>query len=206
MKQPVKKGFSLIEIMIALFVLIIGIIATITLVTESVQQTRLSRDALIAASLAQEGTELVRNVRDANASSVFFNNKFGNTPVGEIFGTPFPNGAGDCRVEPRIGSGNLDLPEFQCGSVNNNNARLRLNSISGNAIYQHSGSGAYSGYSRKIVLGNPRTSGGELKSIDVTSIVTWGNASISGMDKDDCSIDAFCVQDSTTLTTWIIRD
>lgn len=60
------KGFTLLETIVAVGVLAIGIVASLTLVSKSVQTVRMSQNRLIASYLAQEGVELVRNIRDGN--------------------------------------------------------------------------------------------------------------------------------------------
>lgn len=75
-----KQGFSLGEVLMAAFVLTIGLTATTALIVGSIGNSYESRDAIIAAELAQEGVELVRNVRDQNFAS-----ERDGTPAGEGF-------------------------------------------------------------------------------------------------------------------------
>lgn len=60
------KGFTLLETIIAVGVLAIGIVGSLTLVSKSVQTVKMSQNRLVASYLAQEGIELVRNIRDSN--------------------------------------------------------------------------------------------------------------------------------------------
>lgn len=61
-----NKGFSLAEVIIAAFITIIGIIGAMSLITYSISNVAVGRSQIIAASLAQEGMEVVRNIRDSN--------------------------------------------------------------------------------------------------------------------------------------------
>lgn len=61
-----NKGFTLIEVMIAIVVLTIGVLGIYALVTRVISATSVSVSQLTASYLAQEGLELVRNVRDTN--------------------------------------------------------------------------------------------------------------------------------------------
>lgn len=61
-----KKGFSFLEVMISVFVLSVGITAVMELMSSNILNSIGSRDATIAAELAQEGIELTRNIRDNN--------------------------------------------------------------------------------------------------------------------------------------------
>lgn len=60
------KGFTLLETIIAVAILATGIVASLTLISKSIQSVSLSQNRLIATYLANEGMELVRNIRDNN--------------------------------------------------------------------------------------------------------------------------------------------
>jgi len=60
------KGFSLIEILIAILVMTIGIVGIYAIVPRSVHWGEVNVNKFIASKLAQEGLELVRNIRDTN--------------------------------------------------------------------------------------------------------------------------------------------
>ncbi len=61
-----RKAFSLLEILAAIFVLMVGLLSITNVVFSSILQHRLNRDQLVASYLAQEGIELIRNMRDTN--------------------------------------------------------------------------------------------------------------------------------------------
>ena len=61
-----KRGFTIIEAIVAIFVITTGIVGVLALVTQTISSATYSSNKLIAAYLAQEGIEIVRNVRDAN--------------------------------------------------------------------------------------------------------------------------------------------
>jgi len=54
------------EMMIAIFILVVTLTATIVLVATSIRAGRDSINRLIATNLAREGIEVVRNIRDSN--------------------------------------------------------------------------------------------------------------------------------------------
>src|SRR3989338_5479549 len=64
-----KKGFSIIEVIISVFVIAVGLVSIIGLIAGSLRESINSRNQTIAANLVQEGVELVRNVRDNNWAS-----------------------------------------------------------------------------------------------------------------------------------------
>jgi prepilin-type N-terminal cleavage/methylation domain-containing protein len=61
-----NKGFTIIEILIAIFIVVVGLISVYGLTQKILRVTHMSTFRLEALYLAQEGLELVRNVRDAN--------------------------------------------------------------------------------------------------------------------------------------------
>ncbi len=62
-----KSGFTLVEILVAISILSIAILATFTAVSQSLKATNFSEDQIVAYHLADEALEYVRNKRDSNA-------------------------------------------------------------------------------------------------------------------------------------------
>jgi prepilin-type N-terminal cleavage/methylation domain-containing protein len=60
------KGFTLIEVVVAVFVLTIGVLAVFNVVQNITVYSKVSSSRLTAVYLVQEGIELVRNQRDSN--------------------------------------------------------------------------------------------------------------------------------------------
>jgi len=61
-----KSGFTLLEIIIAVFVLTVAIVGSFALIQKSIVSASQAQFRLTAAYLAQEGMEIVRNIRDTN--------------------------------------------------------------------------------------------------------------------------------------------
>ncbi|MBT4349209.1 prepilin-type N-terminal cleavage/methylation domain-containing protein [bacterium] len=61
-----KQGFTLLEVLLALSVLSVGIMAAFTLSLANLNTARDNYQRIRAANLAREGLELARNVRDTN--------------------------------------------------------------------------------------------------------------------------------------------
>lgn len=61
-----RKGFSLLELVIAIFVLTVGITGALKLIVSTLRVSMDTRNSVIASGLAQEGVELMRNIRDNN--------------------------------------------------------------------------------------------------------------------------------------------
>ena len=61
-----KKSFTLLETLVAIYVLLVGIVGVMDITSQNLASGTISKNQLIAANLAQEGIELVRNKRDSN--------------------------------------------------------------------------------------------------------------------------------------------
>ena len=61
-----KKGFSIIEVLAAVFIISLGLVSVLTLAEKNIQNQYINRNNIIASMLAQEGLELVRAKRDSN--------------------------------------------------------------------------------------------------------------------------------------------
>lgn len=61
-----KNSFTLIEAITTIFIMTVGIIGISGLISQLIASTAIYSQRLIAAYLAQEGIEIVRNIRDTN--------------------------------------------------------------------------------------------------------------------------------------------
>jgi len=61
-----KKAFTLIEIITVLLVISIGMVGVLSLIVQNIQSQVINKDTLVAYQLAQEGVEMIRDVRDTN--------------------------------------------------------------------------------------------------------------------------------------------
>lgn len=61
-----NKGFSIIEVLVAISVILISFTAALNLINRSMAFHDLAYSRLVASYLAQEGIEIVRNIRDNN--------------------------------------------------------------------------------------------------------------------------------------------
>ncbi len=61
-----NKGFTLIEVLTASFVITLGVVGVLAMVNQTVAYTQVQSSRLTAAYLAQEGIEIVKNIRDTN--------------------------------------------------------------------------------------------------------------------------------------------
>jgi prepilin-type N-terminal cleavage/methylation domain-containing protein len=152
--KTTNQGFTLIEMLVAITVLLLSITGPLTIAAQAVFSANIAKDRLTAAYLAQEGIELVRQKRDTNA----------------IQGNFWLNGldaclaAGACYVGPHSGV------VFDCaGSCPN----MNFNSDSGSIAYGTYGYGVgeSSIFTRNISIED--LTSGEVEEIRVTSEVEW---------------------------------
>ncbi|RJQ13830.1 hypothetical protein C4553_02175 [Candidatus Parcubacteria bacterium] len=61
-----KKSFSLVEVLVAVSVLLLGTVGVMSLLATAITTAASAQSNLIAAYLAQEGIEIIRKIRDEN--------------------------------------------------------------------------------------------------------------------------------------------
>jgi prepilin-type N-terminal cleavage/methylation domain-containing protein len=61
-----KAGFTLVEIITVLLIISLGMVGVLSLIVQNIQSQSLNKNTLIAFQLAQEGVEMIRDVRDTN--------------------------------------------------------------------------------------------------------------------------------------------
>ena len=122
-----QSGFSILEIVVAFSIITIGLVGVLSLTTQNVQVEYINKNNLIASQLAQEGLELVRNIRDNNWLS---GNNWddGITPGAYILDyTGFINsvaGIEEARLQQRDDVGEEDYYWHQAGDPNSLFSRL----------------------------------------------------------------------------------
>ena len=65
-KSKLNKGFTVLESIVAIFILSLSIAGVFTAVQQSLSQSIIAKDEVKAFYLAQEAVEVIRNLRDAN--------------------------------------------------------------------------------------------------------------------------------------------
>lgn len=88
-----KKGFSLVETMVAISIIIFSILGPLTLTSFSLKASSTAKNNLIAGSLAQEGIELIRAKRGDNVLS--------GGSANWLFGMGNPGGSGTICFDAR---------------------------------------------------------------------------------------------------------
>jgi len=223
-----KKGFSIGEVMIAMFILVVGIIGAVFLSAKSTAQIGDSRNAIIAASLAQEGVELIRNIRDNSVTQetcgtgkdercTAFEAYAGTADSpGASYGWPTYSGA-KCAVDYTFETATGEI--MDCSGIS---GLQQLYFDSANVgFYSQSGGGENTTPFKRVVFINyyKVDSGTEFQAgttiplddtveAKITSVVTWQNNTDLVLDnvsdvEANCKIGKQCAYAQTTLTSWI---
>ena len=170
--NKVRRGFSLIEVLVTLLVLTISITGVTFLMTKNIADVQNSKNQIIVSMLAQEGIELVRNLKDNDDLQK------PNPP-----GTPLTRS--NCRISEEMG--NL----ADCNS-SSDNKRLYLKN---NSFYQHTVSGnTPTKFYRRVDVSTIRKAGTD--ETTVTVYVTWNNKGFVDElndPKNDCTTANKCV-------------
>ncbi|MCX6790870.1 MAG: prepilin-type N-terminal cleavage/methylation domain-containing protein [Candidatus Gribaldobacteria bacterium] len=169
-----QKGFTLIETTIAIMVIMIGVVGVYGIIPRVVKMAQMSSDRFIAAQLAKEGVELVRNFRDyyslSNSVSAWDDLMAFLLPC---IGTPGVNLAvstGGCEIDYNDTTGSL--PSTFGASGNS----LGLN---GSNFYEYDNLVKTSKFKRRIIVNALKPQGADMGSapaddlLDITVEVTW---------------------------------
>lgn len=65
-KLKAEGGFTLVEALVAIFILSVGVTGVVILISRSTMGFSVSKERLVATNLAQEGIEVIHNIRDNN--------------------------------------------------------------------------------------------------------------------------------------------
>lgn len=172
------KGFLIAEVLVASFLLTVGLTATTALIASSLKYSLDSQDTIVATMLAQEGVELVRNVRD---------NGFISTPANP-FSVSFSSANKHCRI-----SYNSNM---ECQPSVQSSPYYSLQYTGG--FYKHTG--VADKFSRYIYVVYDNTA----QTAVVRNFVYWGTVPtlITTGVTTNCTVINKCVFTEIILTNW----
>ncbi|MCK9578936.1 MAG: hypothetical protein M0Q92_00610 [Methanoregula sp.] len=152
-----EKGFGILEVVIATGIIIVGLVAVISFIIQSYSVSQVNRNKFAATMLAQEGIELVRNMRDSNwVSGAVWNQNIA--------------GDGTYRIEIDA-SGNVNI--VNVSSIDDILSKLKINS----GLYQHT-LGVDTIFYRMITASNT-ASCLAANCLQITSTVKWSERGLA---------------------------
>lgn len=139
-----EKGFTIVELVIAIFILFVAVFGVYSAFSTIVALTLGVSDRLTAAYLAQEGIEIIRNMRDYNwVKNLGWNNGLTGCASGcEADYTTGTAVAGSWLLQSWIG---VDPSSTSAGGGN----ILKINT---NGFYVYGGTGSDTKFKRKITI------------------------------------------------------
>lgn len=170
-----QRGFTLIEIVTAIFIISAGTMGTFTIVQKVLNYTTINVSRFAAAYLVQEGVEIVKNIKDTNVIRMWDDD-----------GTALPTPSWDdnifcCKSGPSWNCAGPSLCECDC-EADYTDLRLyddtnRFLKIQG-GFYKYSAGGTITKFKRKIFVKRPADNIGtpdidESDKIIVKVIVEW---------------------------------
>lgn len=170
------SGFSLVEVLVSVFLITTGLLASVNLISSSMRDSMDARNQLIAGQLAQEGVELVRNIRDNNWASADSGGSFAHITTGN-----------DCRIDKSY----LYPAAIDC-TAGVSAKRLYLNNIGG--FYVHSSVDAIATrFYRKLIISG-------VSDRTIISMISWSG--IFPADIATCNTVNKCAYTKIILSSW----
>ncbi len=173
-----EKGFSMGEVLISVFILGVTMVTILQLFVTSLKNFAETRDSIIASMLAQEGIELVKNIRDNNW--VNGNLTFNNIEKTDNYACAIDIDNISCGLVNRVDCKFPATAETNCSLYFNNNK------------YTYADTGTKTKFKREVeIKSSPRI---------ITSKVSWAPGKVPGTS--NCNITNKCVFSRTILTKW----
>jgi prepilin-type N-terminal cleavage/methylation domain-containing protein len=159
-----KKGFTLVETLVAITILMIAIAGPLTVATKAFTASLDARNQTIATSLAQETMEYLNNIKDNSGD--FINLFPGNCPSDTDGNRCYVNS--NLTIIPS----NLTISQCSQGSQDLCGELYKDDSLG----YNYSGTGSKTPFSRYYYI---TTFGGDPKQVLVNVVVKWNNGSVT---------------------------
>lgn len=201
-----KTGFSIGEVLISSFLLMVGIVSATALIVQNMREAFDARDTIIASQLAQEGIELVHNVRDTNTAKFMYCNSPDSTgcpsPPNDPFDGFVPNTRKNYWIDSHLTT-KISPYDLKQGS-----AIFPLYIDQSTGAYVHDdGGGANNAthFQRRVVItytGSNTTGDYSDDEVTVYSYVTW-NGTTPPDTVGDCTTSKKCAFAKDVLTGWL---
>ncbi len=171
-----KSGFSLVETLVAITILLLVIIGPLTISSSSIRGTAFASEQVVAFFLAQEGAELAQKARDEFVLENLKNSATRPNPWAD-----FINQNGSLRLCYSASGCNLLVNTDTAGSLSTPRScsgqdaclmYLDTGATQNRSRYNSNSVGQRTPFARKIKL-QTIVAGGQINEVRVESIVTW---------------------------------
>jgi len=150
------EGFTLIELVISVFIIAVALSGAFTILQRVIASATFSSSQLTASFLAQEGIEIVRNIRDENWLTL---------------GDPWQNDIDICMPSVDLFcEGDYDENYLTPSPQGSEPRFLRINN---QGFYSYDDEGRITKFKRKIYIDNLLIPGGPGDGFSVTVLVQW---------------------------------
>jgi len=155
-----KEGFTLVETLVAITILLLAVTAPLSLANKSLNSSALSKQQIIASFLAQEAMEYIRNARDENVLKGGVTKWLDGNSINKCLET---NG---CLVETVTASGAGQISQYV-------DKKLRYKESTGIYNYDSSSDTVESIYTRVVKITKVREVSGDATEIAIKVTVSW---------------------------------
>lgn len=210
--RSMKKGFSLIEVLVSLLILSFGLTAIAVLMLNNIKGLQTSKNQIIASMLAQEGVELVRNFKDNSGLNSGLNKNQNSTNCNYATATDLTSHTCDSLIA------DYSYPLNDNAYPNKINPATEKDQLvlDSNGFYkQNKNSGTETKFYREInfsIEGGPYKVSPEISDrvLRVLVFVTWNNqgftvaAGLSPVNSTNCNVANQCVYTESSMPDPII--
>lgn len=193
LKKPKRiRAFTIAEVMLSGFMLTMGILAAVSLFAAAHQSARNTNSAMIAASLAQEGAEIARNIRDNNIAY-----RTANWTTGDNCST---NRNGNCDSFNNFPNGAAAVRTVSYDSTVFVNPGSKFLNYAGSGLRYH-GVGSFAGFWRVVKVNH---AGPPTDPVRVQSFVSWQSGLTGAWNPTVATCNPYnqCVYTEILLEPW----
>ena len=184
--RQLQSGFSLVEMLVAVSVLLIIIVGPMTMTSRVAKSSSFATEQVQAFFLAQEGLELAEKLRDDlllrhfNSSYATPWTTFNNTGASKPNNLCYIIDSGDkgCGID----WSNIGGPFRDCNTASNCKLNYKASATRSKYTYDTTGTIETTPFSRFIVFENSGSN-----AVKVTSIVTWRTGSLTAEQRVETS-------------------
>ena len=176
LQHNTKHGFSLVETLVAISILLISIAAPLTIASKSLQSNFGAQDQYTATMLAQEGVEAVVSLQRSAQIDALRNNIDQAWDWYDALPSTCKNPNQGCPMD-FSGSGATPVVVDSSNCATSANCDLTFDASAGRARYSHN-SGDATPFARSIVVVD--AGAGNTDQVTVESTVTWQSPHVSG--------------------------